>query len=159
MRQDVPTTAAAANDVEKDKVMDANTSGSVEEPNEENSNTDSERETDYVTVGGHRVRNDKELDQLKIRYVGKKKSNNRLRKELEEYLNEHKDEVPMGEELSDTEYDRRLTTFKSFVELGFINSAHELLMELNVQKEHVRYELYKHAVNLILFQRHKEGGC
>ena len=156
---DVPTTAVAANDVEEDKVMHANTSGSVGEPNDDNSNTDSERETDYGTVGGHRVRNDKELDQLKSRYVGKKRSNKRSRKDLEKYLNEHKDEVPMGEELSEADYEHKLTTFKSFVEMRFINSAHEVLMELNVQKEHVRYKLYKDAVNLIICCRHKEGEC
>ena len=64
----------------------------------------------------------------------------------------------MGEDSSETDYEHKLTTFKSFVEMGFINSAHEVLMELNVQKEHVRYGLYKHAVNLIIFQRHKEEG-
>ena len=76
-----------------------------------------------------------------------------------EYLNEHKDDVPAGEGLSKTEYEHKLTKFKSLVESGLINNAREVLMEINMQKEHVRYELYKHAVNLIIFCHHKEGEC
>ena len=105
------------------------------------------------------MRNDKELDQLKTKYARKKKSKKRSREELDEYLNEHKDDVPVGEGLSETEYEHKLSTFKSLVELTLINNTHEVLMELNVRKEHVRYELYKYAVDLIIFGRDKEREC
>ena len=76
-----------------------------------------------------------------------------------EYLKEHKDDVPAGEGLSETEYEYKLSTFRSLVKLGLINNVHEVLMDLNMCKEHVRYKLYKYAVNLIIFGRHKEGEC